>query len=615
MKKMKKILYFFVAASFALSLASCNDWLKETPRTALSLDDIHGEVGMRALLTGAYVPLKSTIEQSSNLDFAGTDEHKVASGSNNVNATTLDRYEAINSSFKVVENAWINYYSCIQSCNIAINRTTREPGIRQEVKNNIIAQARFIRAYAYFKLVQFFGAVPLVTEETEAYDNVTLSLGRSPINDIYDQIVSDLLFASTEGYLADTPSDAKPCRYAAMGLLAKVYLTMGTSKARFDWNTDLENSSVLSQYKDLPLEPEEYYRRSFNLTTAIINSGLFRLNPVYLDNFSIHIQKKFTNGESIWELPYSNMQSYGSNWSKLFGNKINGGNTYQYSAMGGRRLFTPVPNFWGFFRQGDLRRRWVYSEQIIAYLTSNNPYSGVNEKTHGNHTILEGMSESQLQGLYDGSTYAETTKNTDDLNGRCGAVKYRWGNIGYDDQWKELMADAPTDNLATNVVVLRYADIILMYVEADMLLQGGTPGNPGFKGASQKSIDLMNELLYRARGNRTVQEMYDDGINIYGDVTPTPITVPNVQSECLQDYTVATFTFGDLMRERACELCFEFHRWGDLVRWGVLAERYATRISNSTNPPVRWKNYLFPVPLRETQATHDKQGLYQNPGY
>ena len=74
-------------------------------------------------------------------------------------------------------------------------------------------------------------------------------------------------------------------------------------------------------------------------------------------------------------------------------------------------------------------------------------------------------------------------------------------------------------------------------------------------------------------------------------------------------------TFGALIRERARELCFEFHRWNDLVRWGILETAYASRISSAPNGTVSVNNYLFPIPLRELQAARDNEAFYKNPGY
>jgi hypothetical protein len=74
-------------------------------------------------------------------------------------------------------------------------------------------------------LVRMFGDVPLITEDTP--DPVQNPLGRTPLKDVYTQIVSD--FTDAIAKLPVTPvSQGRPSQGAAKGLLAKVYLTMAT---------------------------------------------------------------------------------------------------------------------------------------------------------------------------------------------------------------------------------------------------------------------------------------------------------------------------------------------------------------------------------------------------
>ena len=614
MKRIFRNIQILVLGIALLAVSSCKGWLDEEPTTGLSLDDLTGEKAMRALVVGAVSTLKKTVEINSNLDFAGTDELRVTN--NNTNGVTLDRYLSTPSS-KVVDNCWTYCYSTIQSCNIVINRTNNDPNISEGTKQNIIAQARFIRAYTYFKLVQWFGAIPLEVDETQSYDHVTLYNTRAPIWLIYDQIISDLTNASTVGVLSDEPINAYPTRYAAKGLLAKVYLTMGTSKARLGWNQDMGQNHVIMQYADLAQEPEYYYNKSFLLLDEIVKSGIFELQREYGDNFSVESAKKFWgsyNKESMWELPFSSQPGYGSSWSKLMGQDVSGANLYLFNAMAGQKIFAPVPSFWSSFKKGDVRRRWNYSDQKINYTDDNNPMGPVKLN---NHTIPPESEGYDLVNIYNGSVTAE--KKLYDVNSNNGATKYRWGTGDPTKMWQMHMDfQIPTNNLPTNVIVLRYADILLMYVEVDMLLGGANPGNLSSTGASAKAMDIMNnQILYRARGNKTEAEMLANGTDTWGDSytgqAVTGMDVYNYQ----RDYNTSDnpLTFGELVRQRSCELCYEFHRWNDLVRWGLLEQVYASRISSSSNVVLTHKNYLFPIPLSEIQASHNKDSYYNNPGY
>ena len=92
--------------------------------------------------------------------------------------------------------------------------------------NRFEAEARFLRAYAYFNLVRFYGDVPLVDrvigpEETEiAFTRIDESI-------IYDFILSDLEFAVDSDL--DNSFRTRASKAAAQTFLAKVYLTLGTN--------------------------------------------------------------------------------------------------------------------------------------------------------------------------------------------------------------------------------------------------------------------------------------------------------------------------------------------------------------------------------------------------
>src|SRR5690606_27676429 len=122
---------------------------------------------------------------------------------------------------------WSSAYRGIQFSNIIVDRV---PAISMDenLKNQYISEAKFLRALHYFNLVRFFGGVPLVTNETTSLDNVELP--RSSVDDVYDLIEADLRDA--EPGLPPTYSDDKKGRAtvgAAKGLLAKVYLTRAGS--------------------------------------------------------------------------------------------------------------------------------------------------------------------------------------------------------------------------------------------------------------------------------------------------------------------------------------------------------------------------------------------------
>ena len=87
---------------------------------------------------------------------------------------------------------WRAHYGAIAIINNvidALNEDKLGPTVAQEEKDMLMAQAKFLRGFNYFWLVRLYGAVPLITEET---DLVAGEIVRDPIADVYGLIVSDL---------------------------------------------------------------------------------------------------------------------------------------------------------------------------------------------------------------------------------------------------------------------------------------------------------------------------------------------------------------------------------------------------------------------------------------
>ena len=105
-----------------------------------------------------------------------------------------------------------------------------QSSLPDSTKVQYLAQAKFLRAFYYFYLVQTFGDVPL---HTTFITNPTTSDTRTPIKDVYAQIISDLTEASQELPAKPTaPFLGKPAtQAAALYFLSKVYLTRGWSAA------------------------------------------------------------------------------------------------------------------------------------------------------------------------------------------------------------------------------------------------------------------------------------------------------------------------------------------------------------------------------------------------
>ncbi len=125
-----------------------------------------------------------------------------------------------------VQGAWTGLYNLIGQCNNTIL------GIQQYApatvpaadKNAAIAEARFIRGYAYFNLVLHWGAVPIVEDNSKLIEHPLLN--RIIVSDVYKFVTNDLTYAVQN--LPVTDVTGRVTTWSAQGMLSKVYLTMAS---------------------------------------------------------------------------------------------------------------------------------------------------------------------------------------------------------------------------------------------------------------------------------------------------------------------------------------------------------------------------------------------------
>ena len=152
---------------------------------------------------------------------------------------------------------WNRHFAAIQNLNAAIRAMKKGSlgsGTSQAALDNLMGQAKFLRAYNYFMLVRMFGDLPLYTEDIA--EPITAQIGRTPVADVYKLIVSDFLEATTK-LPATLPASQKgrPSSDAAKGLLAKVYLTMATA----------------------PLNDVSNYQKAADMANQVIQGGRYSL--------------------------------------------------------------------------------------------------------------------------------------------------------------------------------------------------------------------------------------------------------------------------------------------------------------------------------------------------
>ncbi len=218
----KTILLLALAGSFFFT--SCESFLDEPLKGEQSSETIFNNVDDANLaLTAVYNNLSFTT--SSNMiwvfgDVASDDAVKGGNPGDQADIGSIDNFE-VKSTNGILLTYWQFTYEGISRANNVINGVYNS-GIDDATKQQMVAQAKFIRAYHYFNLVNIWGKVPLRLEPTSTSN---VNLGLSEVSDIYAQIEKDLQeSAAVLPATYDSADKGRITKGAAFGLLAKAQL-------------------------------------------------------------------------------------------------------------------------------------------------------------------------------------------------------------------------------------------------------------------------------------------------------------------------------------------------------------------------------------------------------
>jgi len=155
-----------------------------------------------------------------------------------------------NSHFSTV---YKGYYRSIARANLAIeNIPTVE--MDAQLRDRLVGECKFLRAYSYFLLVQWFGDLPVITKTLQGDEYYAQT--RQPVNEVYAQIELDLMEALAVLPEKDEYPQAdlgRATKGAAKGLLAKLYMVKKDFPKAEQYCLEIINSnkySLLTRYRD-----------------------------------------------------------------------------------------------------------------------------------------------------------------------------------------------------------------------------------------------------------------------------------------------------------------------------------------------------------------------------
>ena len=444
----KKILFFAILIA---GLSSCsNEFTTRPSEDSITADSYYKTNEQVASCTDALY--NRTWFQFHNKFFFAISE--VGSGNMYTNSSDVNamRNFSINGSDPELNNGWQSLWANVAQANYLINnlKIRVAPAVSQEVVNNALGEAYFMRATAYFYLVRLWGPVPIIENNLDHVSSPQLNTNR--VEDVYELIrrdyvkASELLYSKTRG--SAYASNVKVSKGSAKAMLAKVYLYM----------------------KDYP--------KARAAAEEVINSGEFKLlggnalpNKSFGDLFTYAGNN---NEESIFALQWKGDGNYGSasNCNTQFGIS-NATISTSNDTYGG--VFAPSQDILNLYSSSDVRRK----ETIML---SGDVYPNVKAKI--------------------GSNFGPLVVPAADLIGGQGAgaaiKKYCLGVVNGD-------VTGPVDGWAmmnNNTYIMRYAELLLIHAEA--VLAGGSST------ADASALKSLNAVRNRAGLNSVSSFTFDD---------------------------------------------------------------------------------------------------------
>lgn len=202
-----------------------------------------------AALLGAYFTL-GTVHSSMKFISLYTDEYNTTSSA----LINLEYANGLLLTNNTNNNAlWNNLYSVIYQCNNLLEGLESST-LSANAKKQLGGEAKFLRAFAYFYLVNFYDNIPLVLSTDVALNR---SARQVISNEVYQQIKRDLsesIVTLPEGYIG--AGRVRTNKASAQALLARIYLYRG------EWQQAVDESSKVianNAYQLSNLKPEDVF--------------------------------------------------------------------------------------------------------------------------------------------------------------------------------------------------------------------------------------------------------------------------------------------------------------------------------------------------------------------
>ncbi|MEN8138405.1 MAG: RagB/SusD family nutrient uptake outer membrane protein [Bacteroidota bacterium] len=281
---MKNSIYIFLLVISTLIFQSCTKFLELEPVSITTTENSYDSAeDFEAALIAVYSLLHSEYFIWDNILLSDVRSDNCYAGPpDDVDIFAYDQLTIEANNSRVFLN-WSDFYKGISRANLIIQKIGRVNGFDGDRKNEIIGEAKFLRALFYFQLTKLYGGVPIVKDMGSIELN-EIQVPRNTEREVYDFIVKDLENASVLLPVTFQPIDGRATKGAADALLAKAW----AQRSNRDYLKVIE-------YCDKVIESTAGY-------------------SLLSDYRSLFDGENYNNSESIFEIQYLVGNSTQGNW-------------------------------------------------------------------------------------------------------------------------------------------------------------------------------------------------------------------------------------------------------------------------------------------------------------
>ena len=415
-KEVHLLIILLVFVSICISSCNTDDILDKEPITEITADNAFNvESDVLSSLAAAYDPLQWQFVNNNHTFpqmwqcIRSDDEHSQQAAFWQIGAQ-LDQFSTILPTTGSVASVWSKWYQGVARTNFTIELASNFQNYETDgIREQIIAEAKFLRGLYYFELVRLFGGVPLFTEAVTSTED-PLFKPRSTAQQVYEQIEMDLREASTVLPIKGSERiQGGATSGAALALLTKVYLYQEKWTEAVGAAEDVMSQGIYSL--------EDNFGDNFSLDNEFGVESIFEINYVDgLSAVSFETNAQVQEGSGSWKFMFMFIDNYQS-----FGNML------------------PRQSLVDFFDDSDQRKNATF---ILPGTVLNSP----------------GLAERGWDPAPASFPFA--------IGNNAMSRKY----FLTFEQVQDLLIDFQSP---LNEKVLRYADVLLMHAEASIMGGGG----------------------------------------------------------------------------------------------------------------------------------------------